>query len=39
MDEFQKPVAPLTEQEIATVKECVDEIESLQELGMAIMIR
>lgn len=38
-EEYQKPVAPLTDQEIGYVKDCWDEIASKQDLGMAIMIR
>ena len=36
---FDKPVEPMTEQEISLVKECWDSIEDKQALGMAIMLR
>lgn len=38
-DEFKKPISPLTDNEINLIKECWNEIERKEDLGMAIMIR
>lgn len=38
-DEFKKPVSPLTDNEINMIKECWNDIEKKEDLGMAIMIR
>ena len=38
-DDFSQEQSPLTDQEIALVKDCWEDIEKKEDLGMAIMIR